>query len=358
MSLHPPQEHSPDVIAQAAHWDARLRSPYVTDDDRLAFAQWRDNDAACRAAFCQLQASLRALDNAATTHPTLLAWRQRAQQHTMQQAHWRRRALAAIVLLLPAGALSAYWWLSAGSSHPEFFAAGSRQTGHFRDYATGTGERSTISLDDGSVIELNTHSRVRVTLTTRTRAVTLLEGQALFEVAHDPARPFVVSAGHRRITALGTAFDVRLRAGEVTVTMVEGRVAVHNTAGDGIDVERASSSTELVAGQRLVAPASLEAPSIQMTDIELTTSWRRGQIILEDAALGEAVEEINRYIEAPILVTDPQMVALRVNGMFRTGQTAGFLSAIQAYYPIDAVRQPDGRIFLFWRTSSFISSAP
>ncbi len=139
-------------------------------------------------------------------------------------------SIAATVIL----ACGVWWW---GGKHPEVGRAGWSAEGAAHEvtmidnvthgqYATRIGERSTIRLADGSVVTLDTASRVSLDLTTANREVHLLGGQANFEVAKDKARPFVVYAGDRRITAVGTAFDVRLDQREVCVTLVDGKVSV------------------------------------------------------------------------------------------------------------------------------------
>jgi transmembrane sensor len=314
----------------AAGWDARLRSPTATDEDRAAFRHWRAASPQNGAAFDTLQAAIGTLRRAAADHPELRSLRERTLVETRRsrKTFWLAAAAAMPVIL----ALGGYLWLR-------------EPPGQF---ATVKGERSTLSLEDGSTVELNTHSRIHVALSPAGRVVTLLEGQALFDVAPDPRRPFVVVAGDRRITALGTAFDVRLAPGDVTVTTLEGRVAVEAVStAPGVARQR----TELVAGQQLSSRATVREALPSVADIEAATSWRRGQLIFRDTPLALAVEEINRYVEPEIVVADAELGALRINGMFRTGQTAGFLGAIAGYYPVESRRGDDGRIHLEWRAA-------
>jgi transmembrane sensor len=313
----------------AAGWDARLRSPAATDQDRAAFRDWRTASPGNGAAFDALQAAIGSLRRAAAEHPELRSLRERTLGEARRdlRAFWLAAAAAVPIVL----ALGGYLWLREPAGQ----------------FATVKGERSALSLEDGSTVELNTHTRVRVALSPADRVVTLLEGQALFDVAPDPKRPFVVVAGNRRITALGTAFDVRMAPDDITVTMLEGRVAVE----EGSPLPGGARRIELVAGQQFSSRANLRGAQPRAADIEAATSWRRGQLIFRDTPLALAVEEINRYVEPGIVVGDAELAALRINGMFRTGQTAGFLGAIAGYYPVESRRGDDGRIHLEWRSA-------
>src|SRR5690606_12600450 len=126
-------------------------------------------------------------------------------------------------------------------------------------YRTAVGERLAVTLDDGSVLTLNTDSRALVQYGDGIRGVTLEKGQALFEVAKNPELPFVVTAAGRKVTALGTAFDVRVTDDRLAVTLIEGRVAVEPTAPSSAIKER----TELAPGDQLIAAASHPQPEVK-----------------------------------------------------------------------------------------------
>jgi transmembrane sensor len=195
-------------------------------------------------------------------------------------------------------------------------------------YSTAIGERSTIALEDGSTLVLNTATRLRVDFTRSARNVTLLSGQALFEVASDARRPFTVQAGDRRITALGTAFDVRVEAGVVRVTLLEGRVAVEEPG-------RPANREELTPGQQLLA-ASRGAATVRHADVERVTSWRDGRLVFENEPLAGVVAEVNRYSNRKVVLSDPALGELRISGTFRIGSPVNFISALRDYFPIEA----------------------
>lgn len=195
-------------------------------------------------------------------------------------------------------------------------------------YETGVGEQRLVVLDDGSRIRLNTDSAVRVRYRPGERQVALERGQAFFEAAPDPSRPFVVAADGVRVTALGTRFDVR-RAGEsVQVTLVEGRVAV-SLAGR-------AASAQLAPNQKLTAtPAALSAP--RPADAAEAAGWTTGRLTFRNVPLRTAVAEVNRYSERKLRLEAPPAVAeAPVSGVFDVGDVAAFTAAVEAIFPIEA----------------------
>jgi len=260
-------------------------------------------------------------------------------------------SVAASVLLT-----CAVWW---GGKHQWNWQAGVARDGSgsevrienaTRDqYETRVGERSTIRLADGSVVTLDTASRVSLDLTDKDREVHLLAGQANFEVAKDKSRPFIVYAADRRITAVGTAFDVRLDQTEVLVTLVEGKVAVDQLV---LRSERRHHNepvvrTQLEAGEQLVAPVG-GAASVHGANIERSTSWREGRLLFEADRVADAVAEMNRYSSVPIVIADLSIGELKISGIFSTSSPQEFAHALTEYFRIDAIPQ-DGATVLRWR---------
>lgn len=217
--------------------------------------------------------------------------------------------------------------------------------------ATTIGERATVTLDDGSVLMLDTGSTAEVAFNQRERRVVLTRGQALFEVAKDHRRPFIVYASGRRIVAVGTAFNVRLDKSALEVTMVEGRVAVERLGAQSKLVEN-RERTELTAGQRLVATSGAGGRlSVTTADIPFVTAWTTGKLVFLNTPLADAVAEVNRYTRTPVVVTDPSLVDLRVNGVFRTGQTGEFARALAQIYPVSIDYRQGGEIHIAARSN-------
>jgi transmembrane sensor len=199
---------------------AIIASTPGTEKDREDFAMWRDADPAHREAMDRLQAII----------STLRRQRSRAELRAIRDAalamadRRRRRMTWTVAAIIGALALTALLW----TLGPQLTELGWSRSDTFY---TGTGQRSTVTLQDGSTVELNSRTRIRVAFNDERRLVTLLEGEAIFRVARNPVRPFVVQAGDREILAIGTAFDVRLESSVVRVTLLEGKVAVTSEGG-------------------------------------------------------------------------------------------------------------------------------
>ena len=225
--------------------------------------------------------------------------------------------------------------------------------------ATGVGEQRTLTLQDGTRVYLNTNSRAVVHFDRQVRRVELAEGEALFEVAHNPAWPFIVMAGTREVRALGTAFVVRNDPRQLAITLVEGsvRVSPQGTEEAGTLPERKApgsgkptqggAATEVLTldpGERVTFasghPARLDRPSL-----EKITAWRRGQISLDNTTLADAVSEINRYNAVHVVVRNPNVAAIRLSGVFRAGDTQNFVEAVTRTYRLRA-RDEGREIFL------------
>lgn len=209
-------------------------------------------------------------------------------------------------------------------------------------YATRVGAMEMVSLPDGSRLTLNTDSRLRIDMDANRRRVQLRQGEAFFEVAKDPLRPFVVEAGDKRIVAVGTAFSVRRSGSEVQVVVSEGRVRVE-TADRPAEVLQAPL---LDAG--MVASTQGEAVLVQArspVEIAQNLSWRTGQLVFRDTPMAEAVAEFNRYNTRKLVVEDAAVEGLRVGGIFRANQLDAFVSLVQQGFPVQA-RAEDDRIVL------------
>jgi transmembrane sensor len=218
-------------------------------------------------------------------------------------------------------------------------------------FATGVGERRDVTLPDGSRVTLNTASLLEVRYTSNRRDVRLLQGQALFRVAHNPDRPFVVLAGNRQITATGTAFDVRIRpSGEVQVLLVEGHVRVEPANRQGLArLIPSLAETDLDPGEQLVTKRE-GAPMVAPADVDRETAWNRGVIIFRDDSVGDALREVNRYSAVQLVAEDPRVAGLRISGIFPTARREDFVAALETLYPVIAERETAGTIQLRWQT--------
>lgn len=207
-------------------------------------------------------------------------------------------------------------------------------------YSTGVGEQRTIQLADGSTVVLDTDSQVAVRLTGARRDIRLGRGQALFDVAHDGRRPFVVTAGATSVTALGTRFDVRREASGATVTLVRGSVEVRQgSAAEAPQVWR------LTPGQRVATQASAPRPS--PVDVDTATSWASGRLVFHAVPLRAAVAEFNRYERQKIEVADGPVGDELISGVFALGDSETFVGSVADLHDLAVVRSDkDGTIRL------------
>jgi transmembrane sensor len=185
-------------------------------------------------------------------------------------------------------------------------------------YATGTGERRTMTLADGTNVELDADSRIRVRFSSRERRVTLLQGQAFFRVAKNPARPFLVVSGGTRIRDVGTQFDVDRTASRTIVTVVEGRVSVsypHRSLADPLSVQPPMRAIELGAGEEvIVAPHRIPRP--EPANVTAATAWTRNELIFDSTPLPQVAMAFNRLNTRQLVIEGPRLRDFHVSGVF------------------------------------------
>lgn len=177
------------------------------------------------------------------------------------------------------------------------------------EYLSGTGEIRSVTLEDGSQVQLAPHSALLTRFRDGTRQVELLRGQAFFQVVHDPDHPFVVTAGGVTATVLGTAFDVRLTGGTTAVAVKTGRVAVADRA-DGHAL-----AAPLTAGKRVVARPGATA-TVETVAPESIADWRSGSLFFANATIAEVAATLSAYHSGWIVVTDPGLAATQVTGLY------------------------------------------
>lgn len=214
-----------------------------------------------------------------------------------------------------------------------------RQPGFQHDYSTARGQFATQILPDGSRIELDSGSAVDVALYRDRRSVRLLRGQAMFHVHADAARPFQVVAGAATATVLGTHFSVRHVDSATQVSVAQGTVRVEGASGAPAAVLQAGD-TVTVTPQGMQAPARVSAQAVG--------NWRTGRLDFEDATLAEALAEFERYGDTGLVLGDPALAGLRLNGSFDARLPAQFAAALPLALPVRLLRQ-DGKLHILAR---------
>ena len=210
--------------------------------------------------------------------------------------------------------------------------------GQAKTYQTDVGGRMTAHLDDGSTVQLNTDSRLRVRFRLGERRLELVKGQAFFDVAHDARRPFLVTAGPMEVRAVGTRFDVRHDGPGASVVLAQGKVQVRAK-----DVREAGWT--LSPGQELVLRSGVRAHPARV-DVASLTGWTNNVITFHDVALIDAVAEMNRYERAKITLAPGVQVHAKISGLFSPGEEGEFVDAAVASFDLDVVHKPDGGVEL------------
>ncbi len=217
--------------------------------------------------------------------------------------------------------------------------------------STQWGERREVTLADGSIVDLAPNSDVRVRLQAKRRLVSLDRGEALFHVAKNPNRPFIVSAENTRVRAVGTAFDVARRAGGVAVTVVEGRVSVttQTSLAVGLKAGRAETPIRLSLGanqQVVVFSSTGDATPVRQVQGEAEVAWATDQLDFDNESVAEVAGRFNLYNHTQIRVWDQTLAARRVSGSFKATDPESFVAFIKSVAGVTIMRQGDDVILL------------
>jgi len=251
-----------------------------------------------------------------------------------------RRVVVAMAAALVLAAFGWWQW-----SHPQPSA---------QHYATSAGGYERVVLADGSVVELNADSEVRVDRAPGERRVALLQGEAHFTVAHDTARPFIVSANGGAVRAVGTAFNVRLAASAVEVLVTEGRVSVTDPVTPAAP---AAPPTLLAANERALitfgptksAPSAPPAPVVEPIAPEAireALSWQERKLAFSDTPLRDVVAQFNRRNRTQLILGDASLGERPVGGTFAADNVEGFIRLLEGSGTIAVERRDETTVVL------------
>jgi transmembrane sensor len=331
---HPGGHLSEPVRTEAAQWFARMRSDVRTDDDAVGLEGWLNADPGHRRAYQRLSERWEQYGAFADVRTVQDARREALARCGATQAH-------KIIHLLTRPAIHIAASVAATLVVAAIVLV--NQPTPPAAYQTGIGERQTLTLADGSIIHLNTTTRLWTAFDENERQVVLEKGQAFFDVASDIQRPFRVIAGSATVTAIGTAFEVHRKEREVVVTLVEGQVRVSEDRDLGERADRpVAPEAQLEAGQRIAFVESVGFSDVKSVDVEPATAWIDGQLIFEDDPLEQALAEVNRYSAQAVRIGDDRLREIRNSGVFRTGSTDTVVEALHDYFGIEVVAEPDG----------------
>lgn len=311
-----------EIEEQARRWFIQLSDVDAPVSAWLAFQDWLEQDDAHRLAYDAVERMWVELGDAVS--PAIIA---RVAANDAEPVADRkftgqgRAGASRRAWMFPAVAAAAAVVVTIGV-WPQL--AGLSQTETYR-----TDDRSrTVELSDGSHIYLNRHSIVSVRMKGDRRAVTLADGEAAFDVTHDPARPFVVTAGDHDVRVLGTAFNVLNHAGRFSVGVERGVVAVTPA--------KAATPVRLAAGYRIDQVGSGQAV-VSPVEPSQASSWRGGVLIYRNAPLSDVANDLSRYLNKPVTVSASAQ-PLHFTGALRVGDEATMLDQLQAFVPIRTIR--------------------
>jgi transmembrane sensor len=207
-------------------------------------------------------------------------------------------------------------------------------------FDTGIGGHRIVPLADGSRIELNTATILRTVISKKRRDVWLDRGEAYFEVAHIEGSAFVVHAGPRMITVVGTQFSVRRDDEKVTVAVVTGRVRVEDTTPG-----TSSASVTVTAGDVAIGlGSSTMLVSKPVAAVEDKLTWRDGRLVFDGTSLAEVADDFNRYNRQQLLISDPSVAAIRISGTFKASNVEAFVRLLKEAYGLKVELTADGKL--------------
>jgi transmembrane sensor len=361
------------VADEAACWFVRLEQSAATAQTFIEWQQWLSAAPEHRRAYEQIEQTVLRLGSIATK-PALPAadeleqdayeglqpvseWQQACRATDLRRASWRpwiektrnwhRVAIAAAGALLVAGAA----WLWARQQYTGPLGVDR----NVYTYQTSTGERRAVRLPEGSRVTLDANSVLTMRLAMTERALTLQRGEAFFEVAPDPDRPFVVRAGGARVTALGTAFNVRISGDRTVVAVTEGKVeliADVPPSGNVKDRRAVASpisvparlSVQLTAGEGVSYIDNGNLQTLSTREAPLATGWLNGRRQYRNEPLRYVLADVDRYTGHSIRVADEATGDLRFTGTLNLESSDAWLRGLSVALPVTMTREPDGAL--------------
>lgn len=349
-------ETSSLLESEALAWIAQLNGDEVSEKDLAAFREWVNRSPAHQKEIQELSELWSELNMLTVMDDSILqadrVSKQLRNRHSLKQ--WRGRlALPALTGAMAMAALLAFPMMIQVQNETSTYQANVNVPLVFK---TTKGENQVHSLEDGSIITLNTDSHIEVNFTKDQRDVRLLKGEALFSVAHDAGRPFLVFADDGIVRAVGTEFSVHLTNGAIDVLVSEGSVEISTLK----PTKPTASLTKISTGRGKVASlgiikaghtarmkastASIANLSTEAIDAEL--SWRTGRLEFTGEVLEAAIAEYTRYTDLNIIISDPQLKEIRLGGSFPTGETDLFFKTLELQFGIQVNRADERNVYL------------
>ncbi len=320
------------IAEEAARWFARLRREQADPQLRAAFQQWQSENLAHRRAYAELEEIWHQLDGLmpVDTGKRLAA----SPAIGIRKVPWRLRRMVRVAAVAAVLVIGIAGYLQVTGEAPWLW----------EQVATARGEQRTLMLEDGSTVYLNTATRLAVRMTKGRRIVRLRQGEALFEVTHDPARPFLVESPLGMVRVVGTRFDVALNLERraMQVLVVEGKVAVTPARAE----KRDHQPLALTPGE-LAEITDRHVVERRVADVRALVSWRDGYLVFDGSPLQEVVDSVNRYLSHPLKIADAEIADLSVTAVIRLEDREAIVQALTTALPVKALRLDNGTTLLF-----------
>ncbi len=324
---------SRQIPETADAWFARLHSPDCSEQDRAAFGEWLNADPDRSKTYADCERLWNARQQLAANSDLVQAAFTEAGLSSTQRRAPRKQVRWAATIALAAG-LATLAWMILNPGHTTLEPGA---------IATAHGEQRHINLPDGSKIQLNTDTLVVARVDQAQRRVVLKRGEAFFDVARDPQRPFIVEVGTSEVRVVGTKFNVRENAGKLEVVVSEGTVNVVPEAKKSVGEK--AERVELTRGSRLHYDTEQKLVKVATVDPDRSLVWRTGMIEFDHTSLEDAVAEVNRYASKPLAIDDERLRSIQLSGGFRAGDVDAVLFALKERFDIAATER-DNRILL------------
>jgi len=357
-------------LMEASEWVMDIESESMSPEMQADYMNWLYKDYENRTKRDLVESVWESLDELKDNPLTLqVLEKSMEREHAPARQKWfssiaigffqiRFAAMAAMVLLV----ISGFWVM---------------QTNMFNNetYRTAIGEQTTVYLADGSSIHLDTQTVVTTSFTKKFRNVELEEGKALFSVAHDPSRPFIVTSGQVAIRALGTEFSIyKRKKGDVVIAVTKGRILVSRKEESNAEPlqpvlsepdEKLVQKTEMIAhnttkpqyfskkvlesGQEIIVDEKKMKYEVKTVDIQSVRTWQEGRLDFQDTPLLDVIKELNRYLENKIVLGDARLKDIRINVYFKIKNRKDFISTLKLVIPMTSYTNLNGQTVLTQR---------
>jgi len=344
-------EESSDIVGQACAWIAQLETGNMSNADMQAFQEWIGRSPVHyheMRKLAQLSSDINVLTDMSGSIRMASKERQQAVRKSRRFSGFVKPALAsfAVLLFTVFAGYQGYRY-----NHPADTFVVSTPIGGFKE----------IKLADGSVVKLNTASQIEVDFDKHLRRVRLLVGEAFFDVAHEPSRPFIVFADDKSVKAIGTAFAVRLTDGDLSVTVSEGKVQfapvtekavpmslkINEDETEIIEIASIENPLLLKAGQKLSLPEKQDqtkVASVRDSHVQTELAWSSGLWDFEKRPLVDVINEMNRYTDMHIEFAEAELSDVHFDGLFRTDDLEGLLEGLDLLDDIEIIRVNDNHV--------------